>query len=78
LEEDELMEAGMVDIPEDDSRPSTMRRLDPRSGVVSPMAWKQMTNDSELETASLKSGDGFGGVHQPSMVVTEDLEMRML
>jgi small-conductance mechanosensitive channel len=78
LEEEELMEAGMVDIPEDGSQPNTMRRLDPRSGVMSPVAWKQMTNDSEMETVSLKSGDGFGDGRRPSTVVTEDLEMRML
>jgi hypothetical protein len=78
LEEEELMEAGIVDIPEDGSQPSTMRRLDPRSGVMSPVAWKQMTNDSEMETMSVKSGDGFGGGRRPSTVATEDLEMRML
>jgi len=78
LEEEELIEAGMVDIPEDGSEPSTMKRLDPRSGVVSPAAWKQMTNESEMETMSLESDDGFGGWKRPSKVATEDLEMRRL
>ena len=78
LEEEELMEGGMVDIPEDGSKPSSMRRLDPRSGVFSPMAWKQMTNESEMDTVSLESGDRFGGRPRPSTAATEELEMKRL
>ena len=72
------MEGGMVDIPEDGSKPSSMRRLDPRSGVFSPMAWKQMTNESEMDTVSLESGDRFGGRPRPSTAATEELEMKRL
>jgi small-conductance mechanosensitive channel len=78
LEEEELIEAGTVKIPEDGSDPNTMRRLDPRSGVVSPAAWKQRTNESEMETVSLESGDGFGGGPERSRVATEELEMKRL
>lgn len=79
LEEDDLMEAGMADIPEDDGPvPGMARRLDARSGVVSSAAWGRMTDESEMETVSMESGGEFGGGQGPRMVATEDLEMKSL
>ncbi|KAF2769556.1 hypothetical protein EJ03DRAFT_343370 [Teratosphaeria nubilosa] len=52
-----LMEGGMMaDIPENPSgannSPSANERLDPRTGMVSPVAWRLNTNESNIHPAS--------------------------
>jgi small-conductance mechanosensitive channel len=62
-DEDAAMEAGMAQIPEDG-------RLDPRSGRVSPSAWRLPSNDS---------AEASGGIgHVPRRSQTENLEMRRM
>ncbi|GAB7364462.1 hypothetical protein MBLNU230_g5272t1 [Neophaeotheca triangularis] len=62
-DEQGLMESGMADIPENPStsgsnEPSQRResqgagRMDPRSGMVSPAAWRLNTNDSNLHPSA--------------------------
>jgi small-conductance mechanosensitive channel len=62
-DEDAIMEAGMAQIPEDG-------RMDPRSGRVSPSAWKISSNDS---------AEASGGIGRaPKRSQTENLEMRRM
>jgi small-conductance mechanosensitive channel len=61
--DEDAMEAGMAQIPEDG-------RLDPRSGRVSPSAWRSTTNESA------EASVGIG--HAPKRSQTENLEMRRL
>jgi hypothetical protein len=91
-----LMETGMADIPEVPSaqvshQPST-ERLDPRTGMVSPAAWRMTSNESNLhpgqppripeDVVSQASGGLDGGAPEGHRFVgrsqTEDFEMRRL
>jgi small-conductance mechanosensitive channel len=88
-----LMESGMADIPENPSGSGAMSevpnpdRLDPRSGMVSPRAWRTNTNESNIHPPHVQ----FRGVspdigeipippplgHRPvGRSQTEDFEMR--
>ncbi|KAK3675630.1 hypothetical protein LTR78_004714 [Recurvomyces mirabilis] len=92
--EADLMEGGMMaDIPEVPSGQNTAgqtpphtagsERLDPRTGMVSPAAWRMDTNESNLHPAPVVSGglgevsgnvpDGYRAVGRSR---TEDFEMR--
>lgn len=65
--DERLMENGMADIPENENDgPSTAgtgaERLDPRSGMVSPSAWRTTTNESNLhpgQGVQRSATDGF-------------------
>ncbi|KAK3059171.1 hypothetical protein LTR09_000737 [Extremus antarcticus] len=85
-----LMENGMADIPENPSTgpsqvPST-ERLDPRSGIVSPRAWRTTTNESNIHPPQIQLGRGSHEISNMSIAPeghrpvgrsqTEDFEMR--
>jgi len=89
------MENGMADIPENPSTAGSgttsaqgrsNERLDPRSGMVSPAAWRLHTDESNLHPP-LSSGALGGGADEASAPQgyrtlgrsqTEDFEMRRL
>ncbi|KAF2716398.1 hypothetical protein K431DRAFT_307814 [Polychaeton citri CBS 116435] len=60
-----LMERGELDdVPENPGSGANSARMDPRSGLVSPAAWRTTTNESNL--------------HPPNRSQTEDFEMRRM
>ena len=70
FDDDDLMESGMADIPEEAQR----SRLDPRSGVVSPRAWKQTSAESAESGRAGSGALGLGsGVAVPRRAATDDL-----
>ncbi|TKA31754.1 hypothetical protein B0A50_01832 [Salinomyces thailandicus] len=83
-----LMEGGMMaDIPENPSgsgHASPGRTLDPRSGLVSPAAWRMNTTDSSLPSvpsdpsASGALGGAPDGHRPPRRAATENYEMRRI
>ena len=74
-DDDDLMESGMADIPEEAQR----NRLDPRSGVVSPSAWRQTSAESAVSGARGGGAVGVGsGVAVPRRAATDDMEMRRM
>lgn len=93
-DEQGLMESGMADIPENpstagsgvpsgaNSQARSNERLDPRSGMVSPAAWRLNTNESNLHPSHLQASGGLGsapeGHRLPGRSQTEDFEMRRL
>lgn len=73
------MENGMADIPENPTNPSTAgtdsqsygygnsERLDPRSGMVSPAAWRTTTNESNVHPGPAPpqvGGSGSGALNE--------------
>lgn len=81
LDEHALMESGMADIPEGagestTNTPGGTGRLDPRSGLVSPAAWRMTTDESNIRPppAAAVSGALDGA---PSSA-TEDFELKRL
>ncbi|KAK3713463.1 hypothetical protein LTR37_008421 [Vermiconidia calcicola] len=88
-----LMENGMADIPENPSTsgsqaPSNHQRLDPRSGMVSPQAWRMTTNESNVHPPQIRESGGMSEIANMSVAPeghrlvgrsqTEDFEMRRL
>ncbi|KAJ9627209.1 hypothetical protein H2203_003671 [Taxawa tesnikishii (nom. ined.)] len=91
-----MMESGMADIPEEkfptrrgtmaDNTPnsSSPQRLDPRSGLVSPAAWRTTTGESNIHpTHPSVLGSGAldeppEGYRRPTQTATEDFELRRL
>lgn len=84
-----LMDNGMADIPENpstagsggaNSQPRNNDRVDPRSGMVSPAAWRLNTDDSNLHppAASGALGSSSPGHRMPGRSQTEDFELRRL
>lgn len=74
--EDDLMESGMADIPEESFRGG--RRLDPRSGMVSPRAWRPTSGESE-DLGGPASGGAVAlgsGVAVPKRAATEDFGVK--
>lgn len=71
--EEHLMESGMADIPENPTHPSTAdsqaytaEHLDPRTGTVSPAAWRTTTNESNVHPGPAPpqvGGSGSGAFH---------------
>lgn len=77
VEEEDLMESGMADIPEERNRG---QRLDPRSGVISPRAWRQTSKESG-ESVEQAGGGAVAlgrGVAVLKRAATDDLEMRRM
>jgi hypothetical protein len=90
--EEALMENGMADIPEmpstaDSQVPST-ERLDPRTGLVSPRAWRTTTAESNIHPPQIQPGRGSYDIANMSIAPeghrvlghsqTEDFEMRRM
>jgi small-conductance mechanosensitive channel len=84
-----LMEGGMADIPENPSTSGSQapsERLDPRTGMVSPQAWRMTTNESNIHPPQIQPGRGSYDIanlsiapdgHRPvGRSQTEDFEMR--
>ncbi|KAF2435730.1 mechanosensitive ion channel-like protein family [Tothia fuscella] len=65
-DDDDVMESGLADVPEVD-------RIDPRSGRVSPAAWR---SSAELDRGGDHASGGIAG--PPKRSQTENLEMRRL
>lgn len=91
LDQQELMENGMADIPEDDpsaagNSRANSGRLDPRSGLVSPAAWRLRTDESNVKRPSQELPRSAGALDgppprdfpMPNRSATEDFEMRRL
>lgn len=97
--EEHLMESGMADIPENPTtQPSTAgtgatanERLDPRSGLVSPAAWRMRTDESNVHPGPAPPQVGSGALSEAQEMSlapeghrqlgtgrsqTEDFEMR--
>lgn len=62
--EEDIMESGMATVPE-----AREGRIDPRSGHVSPAAWRANSDDARLPSAS-------GAIPGPSRSQTENFELR--
>jgi hypothetical protein len=93
-DEQGLMESGMADIPENpstagtgSSQPQSSERLDPRSGMISPRAWRMTTNESNIHPPQTQHGrvGSFDIANMPiapeghksvGRSQTEDFEMR--
>ncbi|KAL1302439.1 hypothetical protein AAFC00_002831 [Neodothiora populina] len=91
-DEQGLMENGMADIPEDSNNTTATNspggsRLDPRTGLVSPAAWRTHTDESNVRRPSqemertvtahetLSPPEGY---RMPSKSATTDFEMQKL
>ncbi len=71
-------EAGMADIPEADT-PPTQKRLDPRSGLVSPQAVRMSSDGSTLPRTFVEppsTADTDRTFSHPARARTDDFEMR--
>ncbi|KAK5174354.1 uncharacterized protein LTR77_001434 [Saxophila tyrrhenica] len=87
-DEQGLMESGMADIPENPSTAGSQLpsrdRLDPRTGVVSPRAWRMTTDESNVHPPQIQPTGGMReagaaapeGHRFPGRSQTEDFEMR--
>lgn len=89
-DEQVLMENGMADIPEDPSGsqfPSN-ERLDPRTGMISPQAYRTTTDEGNMHPPQIQPGRGSYDIanmsirpegHRPvGRSQTEDFEMRRM
>ena len=83
-DEQGLMESGMADIPEIPSRTGSgiaagfepRERLDPRSGMISPRAWRTNTNESNIHPPHIPVPDETHTLMGRSQTV--DFEMQRL
>jgi hypothetical protein len=65
-DENDIMESGLADVPE-------IERLDPRSGRVSPSAWRPSTHSDRAASHAAS-----GGISGPRRSQTENLEVRKM
>ena len=97
-DEQAAMESGMADIPENpntganntganntgaNNTPGSTGRLDPRTGLVSPAAWRLQSDESNVRRPSQEATRHESSVHPEgyrgiSRSATEDFEMRRL